>query len=101
MLAAGPRYRNNRRVRIDAHQHFWRYDPANITWSYITDQQVVSVELDPLFETADADRSDNFYPPRIEPTRLELYRSGQGSNSNMMSDMDRRVTRDSIQTRSE
>jgi L-fuconolactonase len=32
MLAAGPRYRNNRRVRIDAHQHFWRYDPANYPW---------------------------------------------------------------------
>ncbi|MBO6878920.1 MAG: hypothetical protein JJ873_16180, partial [Maricaulis sp.] len=70
-------------------------------WSYITDRQVVSVELDPLYETADADRTDNHYPPRIEPTRLELYRSGQGSSSNMMSDLDRRVTRDSIRTRSE
>ncbi|MBO6846531.1 MAG: M1 family metallopeptidase [Maricaulis sp.] len=86
-------------VRIPA--EVWRYNPANITWSYITDRQVVSVELDPLYETADADRTDNHYPPRIEPTRLELYRSGQGSSSNMMSDLDRRVTRDSIRTRSE
>ena len=86
-------------VRIPA--EVWRYNPANITWSYITDRQVVSVELDPLYETADADRTDNHYPPRIEPTRLELYRSGQGSSSNMMSDLDRRVTRDSIEARDE
>ncbi|WP_412546018.1 M1 family metallopeptidase [Maricaulis sp. MIT060901] len=90
---------NTETVRIPA--EVWRYDPANITWSYITDQEVVSVELDPLFETADADRSNNHYPPRIEPTRLELYRSGQGSRSNMMSDMDLRVSRDSIETREE
>ena len=63
-----------------------------------TDREVVSVELDPLHETADADRSDNFFPPRIEPTRLEVYRSSS-DNDTMMDDMDQRVTRDSIRTR--
>ena len=83
-------------VRIPA--EVWRYNPVNVTWTYLTDRQVVSVELDPLWETADADRSDNYYPPRIEPTRLELYRSSS-RNSNMMGDMDLRVSRDSVETR--
>ncbi|WP_291842479.1 M1 family metallopeptidase [Maricaulis sp.] len=85
-------------VRIPA--EVWRYDPRNVTWTYVTDRQVVSVELDPLRETADADRTDNYYPPRIEPTRLELYRSSSNPSS-MMDDMDQRVTRDSVRTRPE
>ena len=85
-------------VRIPA--EVWRFNPHQITWTYTTDREVVSVELDPLWETADADRSDNYFPPRIEPTRLELYRSS-GSRSNPMADSDRRVTRDSIQDRAE
>ena len=83
-------------VRIPA--EVWRYNPDNVTWTYMTDREVVSVELDPLHETADADRSDNFFPPRIEPTRLEVYRSSS-DNDTMMDDMDQRVTRDSIRTR--
>jgi hypothetical protein len=89
---------NTEIVRIPA--EVWRYNPQNITWSYLTDQEVVSVELDPLWETADADRTDNYYPPRIEPTRLEIYRSSSRS-SNMMDNLDRAVTRDSIRTRSQ
>lgn len=85
-------------VRIPA--EVWRYDPRNVTWSYLTTREVVSVELDPLLETADADRSDNYFPPRIEPTRLELYRA-ETPASNMMADQDRRVTRESIQSRPE
>ena len=83
-------------VRIPA--EVWRYDPHSVTWTYLTDRQVVSVERDPLWETADADRTDNYFPPRIEPTRLELYRSSS-SPSSMMADQDLRVTRDSVRTR--
>ena len=32
MLAEDGQRRNNRHVRIDAHQHFWRYDPSNYPW---------------------------------------------------------------------
>jgi hypothetical protein len=83
-------------VRIPA--EVWRYDPQHVTWTYMTDREVVQVELDPLWETADADRTDNYYPPRIEPTRLEVYRSSS-DNDTMMDDMDLRVTRDSVRTR--
>jgi hypothetical protein len=85
-------------VRIPA--EVWRYNPTNITWAYMTDREVVSVELDPLWETADADRSDNYYPPRIEPSRLEIYRRDR-PNPNMMSDLDLTVTRDSVRTSDE
>ena len=86
-------------VRIPA--EVWRYDPRHVTWTYLTSREVVSVELDPLLETADADRSDNYFPSRIEPTRLELYRTASPQGSNMMADQDQRVTRDSIRARPE
>lgn len=85
-------------VRIPA--EVWRYNPENVTWTYMTDREVVSVELDPLWETADADRTDNYYPPRIEPSRLEIYRRSS-SSSNPMRDLDQRVMPDSIQAREE
>lgn len=83
-------------VRIPA--EVWRYDPHHVTWTYMTGREVTQVELDPLWETADADRTDNFFPPRIEPTRLEVYRS-EDDNETMMDDMDVRVTRESVRTR--
>ena len=83
-------------VRIPA--EIWRFNPDSAIWRYITDKQVVSVELDPHLETADADRTDNYYPPQIQPSRLEVYRN-TSSPSSLMDDMDLRVERDSIQTR--
>ena len=38
----------------------------------IRDKEIVSVEVDPHFETADADTANNHWPRRIEDKRLEL-----------------------------
>jgi hypothetical protein len=86
-------------VRIPA--EVWRYNPEQITWTYRSEREVVQVELDPLWETADADRSDNYFPPRIEPSRLEIYRSSDSRTPNRMQNMDLRVTPDSVRTRPE
>jgi len=83
-------------VRIPA--EIWRFNPEEAIWRYISDKRVVSVELDPHRETADADRTDNYYPPRIEPSRLEVYRN-TSSPSSMMDDMDLRVERGGLRTR--
>ncbi|MHA6288608.1 M1 family metallopeptidase [Maricaulis sp. CAU 1757] len=85
-------------VRIPA--EVWRYNPDQVTWTYTDERSLTAVELDPFHEIADADRSNNHFPPRIEPSRLDVYRSSR-DNSNMMDDMDLRVSRDSVETRSE
>ncbi len=82
-------------VRIPV--EIWRFNPEQAIWRYISDKQVVSVELDPHRETADADRTDNYYPPRMEPSRLEVYRD-TSTPSSMMDDMDLRVERDGLRT---
>ena len=74
-------------IRLPA--EIWRRNPRTVTRMLVTDGEVVSVELDPRWETADADRSNNFYPPRIEPTRLEVYKND--STRNLMERMDMKV----------
>ena len=47
-------------------------------------KEVTQVELDPFLETADVDRDNNFWPPRDEPSRFEIYRSQKSSKKNPM-----------------
>lgn len=58
----------------------WRRSPKSITKLIVTDKIITSIELDPFRETADADRSNNYFPPRIEPTRLEVFKRERGKN---------------------
>ncbi|MFN9233492.1 MAG: hypothetical protein ACK6D4_02485, partial [Planctomyces sp.] len=41
---------------------------------------VVSVELDPHLETADTDRSNNYFPPQIQKSRFRLFRDQKERN---------------------
>ena len=52
----------------------------------ISDEPIVSIEVDPRRETADADFSNNHFPRRVEKSRLELYKSDFESRD-MMADM--------------
>lgn len=84
-------------VRIPA--QIWRRNANEVTWQYATDRELVRLEIDPLHEIADADRSDNVFPPEIRRSRIELYRSSQSTN--MMQDMDLTVSNDSLEARPE
>ena len=39
------------------------------------DKELVSVEVDPRWETADVDVDNNHYPRQIVPSRIEAYKS--------------------------
>jgi hypothetical protein len=43
-----------------------------------------SIHLDPLLETADVDLNNNFWPPRIIPTRFELFKEKEEEERNPM-----------------
>jgi aminopeptidase N len=79
-------------VRIPA--EIWRRDAKAVNWTYVTLKEVKEVELDPLYETADIERSNNYFPQRIEPTRLEVFKDRPGRNP--MSDDNQRVAPDSL-----
>jgi aminopeptidase N len=81
-------------VRIPA--EVWRYNPKAVTWQYVTPRTLARAELDPQWETADADRSNNVYSGRIEPLTLELESAPE--TLNRMKDSDLKVTPDSTRT---
>jgi hypothetical protein len=62
----------------------WRYSPKKITKVIVTDEPLVSLVHDPYWETADIDQSNNAWPRKVTPSRLELFKSHQPEN--MMKD---------------
>jgi hypothetical protein len=63
----------------------WRYSPKKITKLLVTDAPMVSLTQDPFWETADIDTSNNAWPRKITPSRLELYKTDRNKN-NLMND---------------
>jgi hypothetical protein len=68
----------------------WRLNDKEITKIFPTTKPIKSITLDPYAETADINLSNNNYPPRLQPTRFQLYkgssynRYGGGGDDNPM-----------------
>ncbi|TFW28515.1 M1 family metallopeptidase [Massilia horti] len=78
-LASGKKYIE----RVPA--EVWRYSPKKITKLIITDEPMVSLTQDPYLETADIDVSNNSWPRKVNPSRLELFKT-QSEQGDMMKD---------------
>ncbi len=52
----------------------WRRNSEKVTKLFVFPKQLTAMELDPLHQTADVDRANNYYPRRILPSRLELFK---------------------------
>jgi hypothetical protein len=78
-LASGKKYIE----RVPA--EVWRYSPKKITKLIITDEPMVGLTQDPYLETADTDISNNAWPRKATPSRLELFKS-QREQNDMMKD---------------
>ena len=53
----------------------WRYSPKKITKLIVTDEPMAGLTQDPFWETADTDTSNNAWPRKITPSRLELFKT--------------------------
>ena len=54
----------------------WKMSEPTVTKVFVTDRPATRITLDPYLETADVDMGNNVWPPRPEPTRVEVF---QGS----------------------
>ncbi|GGF63902.1 aminopeptidase [Alteromonas lipolytica] len=66
-------------MRIPA--EIWRRTPKAVSKLIVTDKdkELVSVTVDPRWETADVDVENNHYPRQIIPSRIEAYKSKPSS----------------------
>jgi hypothetical protein len=55
----------------------WQKDNDNVNKIFFFEKEVERIILDPLLETADADRSNNFWPEAQEASRFELFKGRQ------------------------
>ena len=46
-------------------------------------KEVASFELDPHLELADTDVSNNSWPPKVQPTRFQLFKQQMGNENPM------------------
>ncbi|MFL6658569.1 MAG: M1 family metallopeptidase [Massilia sp.] len=61
----------------------WRYSPKKITKLIVTDEVMVGLTQDPYWETADTDTSNNSWPRKITPSRLELFKTDRNKDDLM------------------
>ena len=52
----------------------WRRNSEQISKVFVSEKEVKQIVLDPYLETADIDRSNNYYPKQEQKSRFELYK---------------------------
>ncbi len=63
----------------------WKMDYRKVSKVFPFTKQVTNINLDPFLETADTDRSNNYYPSRAEVNRFDLFQSrSRGGGENPM-----------------
>ena len=60
--------------RYEVPAEIWRRNGDAVTKLLVLPKRLSGIELDPDHQTADVDRSNNHFPRRIVPSRLELYK---------------------------
>ena len=45
----------------------------NVSKVFFFEKELAGIELDPFLETADVDLSNNNWPPKMQPSKFELY----------------------------
>jgi len=61
----------------------WRYASKKITKLIITDEPMVGLTQDPYLETADTDTSNNGWPRKVAPSRVELFKTKKETDDMM------------------
>ena len=59
-------------IRIPA--EIWKTNDKKVSKVFFFEKEVRSITLDPFLETADVDVSNNYWPPRVLPSKFELYK---------------------------
>ena len=68
-------------VRIPA--EIWRRSPEQVSKLLIRDKTLTQVVVDPNWETADVDTTNNYWPARAVPSRIELFKRDDRKDSLM------------------
>jgi len=68
-------YEDNSKERQYIPAEIWKMDAEQVSKVFFSKKELKEVILDPNLQTADIDRTDNYWPERIEQSRFELYKN--------------------------
>ncbi|MBI1222998.1 MAG: M1 family peptidase [Bacteroidetes bacterium] len=66
-------FSDGQKEKIYIPAEIWRFGDSIVSKVFWFEKEVVRISLDPNLETADVNRNNNYWPPRMEPTRFELF----------------------------
>lgn len=69
---------STREVRLPA--EVWVKNSQKTRRLIVSQKPVTSIEVDPHQETADTDRGNNYFPPKITKSRFKLYKESKSKN---------------------
>lgn len=61
----------------------WRFNDQTVNKVFAFDKIIKRIVLDPYLETADVDRTNNYFPQQITQSRFQLYREKKKSQNAM------------------
>ena len=65
-------------MRIPA--EIWKRNTRTVKKLVIAKKEITQIEIDPMLETADTDRNNNYWPPRPIESRFQLQKRKKGKN---------------------
>ena len=69
-------------IRIPA--EIWKKNSERVKKVFILNKEISNITLDPFLETADVDVNNNYWPPKNEPTRFQLFKQKSFKSENPM-----------------
>ncbi|CAM2011095.1 M1 family metallopeptidase [Acanthopleuribacter pedis] len=71
----------------------WRYNPEQTSKLFVTEREIVAMQIDPRWETADADVGNNHYPRKPVQSRFKMFKQ---QRRNMMQEMQKEEVTDTV-----
>ncbi len=62
----------------------WKMSKDEITKVFVSNKELKEIVLDPYLETADTDRENNYFPPKQQINRFELFKENRSQSENAM-----------------
>lgn len=59
----------------------WRYNSKEVKKLMLSEKEIVRLEIDPKREIADTDTSNNHWPPKLQPSRFQLFKDETKKNA--------------------
>lgn len=84
-IIVGFEFADGTKEKIHIPAEIWKMGQDEVSKVFFFEKEVIAIRLDPNLETADVNLDNNFWPPRMVPTRFELYKSkSRGKSENKM-----------------